>query len=93
VIADHGVTWDAERGEGILDQRQLRGRSVFSQIAAEKAKLCRGRARFHLAHDLIEPRAARSRKSVQVVYRDECEIIASRSVCAAETARPKTEGK
>ena len=36
------MTWNAERGEGILDQGQLRGRAVFGKVAAEKAKLCRG---------------------------------------------------
>jgi hypothetical protein len=91
VIADHGVTWNAERGEGILDQGQLRECAIFGKVAAEKVKLCRGRARFHLAHHIIEPRTARVFQGVQIVYRDECEIIVSRSVCAAQAARPNTE--
>jgi hypothetical protein len=28
---------------------------------------------------------------VQIVYRDECEIIVSRRVCTAQSARPNTE--
>ncbi len=91
MIAHHGVTWNAERGEGILDQDQLRGPAVFGKVAAEKAKLCGGRARFHLAHHLIEPRTARFLESVQIVYRDECEIMGGRSVCAAQATRPNTE--
>ena len=75
MIAHHGMTWNAERGEGILDQGQLRERTVFGKVATEKAKLCGRRARFHLAHDIIEPRAARFFESVQIVYRDECEIV------------------
>jgi hypothetical protein len=91
VIAHRGVTWNAERGEGILDQGQLRGRAVFGKVAPEKAKLCGGRARFHLAHHFIEPRTARFLESVQIVYRDECEILGGRRFCAAQTARPNTE--
>ena len=91
MIAHNGVTRNAERGEGILDQGQLRGRAVLGKVAAEKAKLCGRRARFHLAHHIIEPRAARVFQGVQVVYGDECEIVVRRSVCAAQTARPKTE--
>jgi hypothetical protein len=91
VIAYHRVTWNAERGEGIVDQRQLRGRAVFDKVATEKAKLCGLRARFHLAHHIIEPWAARFFESVQIVYRDECEIAGGRSVCARQTARPNTK--
>jgi hypothetical protein len=83
VIAHHGVTWNAERGEGILDQRQLRGRAVLGKVATEKAKLGGWRARFHLAHHVIEPRPARFFESVQIVYRDECEIVMGRRICAA----------
>jgi hypothetical protein len=91
VIPDHGVTRNAEPGEGILNQGQLRGRTVFGKVATEKAKLGSGRARFHLAHHIIEPWAARVFQSVQIVYRDECEIVGARSVCAAEATRPNTE--
>ena len=77
--------------EGVLDQGQLRGRAAFGKVAAEKAKLCRGRARFHLTHHFIEPRAARFFESVQIVYRDECEIVVGRRVCAAQATRPNTE--
>src|ERR1700745_4283335 len=93
VIAHHGVTWDAERGERILDQAQLRGRAVVGKVATEKAELSRRRARFHLTHHLIEPGTARWFQSVQIVYCDECEIITGRRVFAAEAAGPKTEGK
>jgi hypothetical protein len=91
VVAHHGVTWNAERGKGILDQGQLRRRAVVGKVASEQTKLCGGRARFHLARHVIEPRAARFFESVQVVYRDECEIVGARSVCAAQAARPNTE--
>ena len=54
VIPHNGVTRNAERGEGILDQGQLRGRAVLGKVAAEKAKLCGRCARFHLAHHIID---------------------------------------
>ena len=91
VIAHYRVTRNAERGEGILDQGQLRGRAVVGKIATEKAKLCGRSARFHLTHNIIEPWAARVFQSVQVVYCDECEIVMGRSVCAVQAARPNTE--
>jgi hypothetical protein len=69
----------------------LRGRAVVGKVATEKAKLCRGRARFHLAHHIIEPRTARVFQGVQVIYRDKCEIVGGRSVCAAQAARPNTK--
>ena len=61
--------------EFLINKSQLRGRAVFGQVATNKAKLCGGRARFHSAHHVIEPRTARFFESVQIVYRDECEIV------------------
>src|SRR6266550_2412758 len=84
---------NAERGEGILDQGQLRGRAGVGKVAAEKTKLGHGRARFHLTHNIVEPRTARWFQSVQIVYGDKCEIITGRRVGAAETTGPKPERK
>ena len=91
MIAHYGVIRNAERGEGILDQDQLRRRAVVRKVATEKAKLRCRRACFHLTHNIIEPRAARVFQSVQMIYRDECEIVMGRSVCATQAARPNTE--
>src|SRR4029077_8070239 len=84
---------NAERGEGILDQVQLRGRAGVGKVAAEQAKLGHGRARFHLTHNIVEPRTARWFQSVQIIDGDKCEIITGRRVRAAETSRPKSERK
>jgi hypothetical protein len=87
------VACNTERGERFLDQGQLRGRAVVGLVATEQAKLSARRARFHLTHDLIEPGTAGWFESVQIVYRDKCEIISRRRVFAAESTGPKPEGK
>ena len=91
MIAYHGVSRNPERGKGILEQGQLRGRAVLGKVAAEKAKLGHGRARFHLTHNIVEPGTARWFQSVQIVYGDKCEIITGRRVRAAEASGPKSE--
>src|SRR4029077_5219842 len=88
-----GVTGNAEGGEGIFYQGQLRGCAILGQIATEEAELGRGRAFFHLTDNVIEPGTAGCFESVQVVYRDEDEITVRRRVCAPEAAGPKTEGE
>jgi len=71
----------------------LRWRAGVGKVAAEKAKRGHGRARFHLTHNIVEPRMARWFQSVQIVYGDKCEIVSRRRVFAAESTGPKPERK